>query len=73
MAGFKKLIFVQLISWLLFTLLGGSFIALSFDNAVSDAQKKAQLTVNTYINSLTAEELAPEKIDNLKWLSFKRH
>lgn len=62
MAGFKKLIFVQLISWLLFALLGGYFIALGFDNAVSDAQKKAQFVVNTYINSLTMDELAPEKI-----------
>ena len=62
MAGFKKLIFIQLISWLLFALLGGYFIALSFDSAVSDAQQKAQRVVNAYINTQTIEQLAPEKI-----------
>ncbi len=62
MAGFKKLIFVQLISWLLFALLGGYFIAISFDSAVSDAQQKAQRVVNAYINSQTIEQLAPEKL-----------
>ncbi|MDI4652386.1 MULTISPECIES: EAL domain-containing protein [Pseudoalteromonas] len=62
MAGFKKLIFIQLISWLLFALLGGYFIALSFDSAVSDSQQKAQRVVNAYINTQTIEQLAPEKI-----------
>ena len=62
MAGFKKLIFIQLISWLLFALLGGYFIALSFDSAVSDAQQKAQNVVSAYINTQTLDELAPEKI-----------
>ncbi|TMP41704.1 MULTISPECIES: GGDEF domain-containing protein [unclassified Pseudoalteromonas] len=62
MAGFKKLIFVQLISWLLFALLGGYFIAISFDSAVSDAQQKTQRVVNAYINSQTIEQLAPEKL-----------
>lgn len=62
MAGFKKLIFLQLLSWLLFASLGGYFIALSFDSAVSDAQHKAQRVVNTYINLQTLEELSPDKI-----------
>ncbi|MFY8283471.1 EAL domain-containing protein [Pseudoalteromonas sp. SSMSWG5] len=62
MAGFKKLIFIQLISWLLFTVLGGYLVALSFDSSVSDTQKKAQLTVNSYISDLTMDDLSAEKI-----------
>ncbi|MGJ8485418.1 EAL domain-containing protein [Pseudoalteromonas sp. SYSU M81236] len=62
MAGFKKLIFIQLISWLLLTVLGGYLVALSFDSSVSDTQKKAQLTVNSYISDLTMDDLSAEKI-----------
>jgi diguanylate cyclase (GGDEF)-like protein len=62
MAGFKKLIFIQLISWLLFTVLGGYLVALSFDSSVSDTQKKTQLTVNSYISDLTMDDLSAEKI-----------
>ncbi|GAA60265.1 hypothetical protein P20652_2130 [Pseudoalteromonas sp. BSi20652] len=40
MAGFKKLIFIQIISWLLCVAAGSYLISISFDNAVSDAQKK---------------------------------
>ena len=42
MAGFKKLIFIQLISWLLFASIGGYFVASAFNSAVSEKQKAAQ-------------------------------
>lgn len=64
MAGFKKLIFIQLISWLLFATLGAYFIAVGFNSAVSNAQKKAQLVVNNYINSHTIEEISPKNIQH---------
>ncbi|WP_404340484.1 EAL domain-containing protein [Pseudoalteromonas mariniglutinosa] len=62
MAGFKKLILIQLSSWLLFAVIGGYFIALGFDSAVGNAQREAQHVVNTYVNNHTFEQLAPEKI-----------
>lgn len=62
MAGFKKLIFIQLISWLLFATLGSYFIAMGFNSAASNAQEKAQLVVNNYINSHSIEQISPEKI-----------
>ncbi|KPH61520.1 diguanylate phosphodiesterase [Pseudoalteromonas porphyrae] len=62
MAGFKKLIFIQLLSWLLFASVGGYFIAAAFDGAASNAQKKAQLVVSNYINSHSISEINPEKI-----------
>ena len=45
MAGFKKLIYIQIITWLLCVAAGSYFISISFDTAVSDAQKNAQTTV----------------------------
>ncbi len=62
MAGFKKLIFIQLISWLLLASLGGYLIALSFNHAVSDTQQKAQRVVTAYINTLTIDELETKNI-----------
>ncbi|OUS73149.1 diguanylate phosphodiesterase [Pseudoalteromonas sp. A601] len=62
MAGFKKLILIQLISWLLLASVGGYFVALAFDNAASSAQKKAQNVVSNYINDHTIEEISPQQI-----------
>lgn len=62
MAGFKKLIFIQLISWLILASAGGYFVASAFDNAASSAQKKAQNVVSNYINNHTFDEISPQKI-----------
>ena len=62
MAGFKKLIFVQLISWLLFSLVGVFFFATSFDSAVSKAQQSAQVMVTQYIKEKTMAEVTPQHI-----------
>lgn len=62
MAGFKKLILIQLISWLLLASVGGYFVALAFDNAASSAQKKAQNVVSNYIDNHTIEEISPQQI-----------
>ncbi|RZQ51349.1 diguanylate phosphodiesterase [Pseudoalteromonas phenolica] len=62
MAGFKKLIFVQLISWLLFSLVGVFFFATSFDSAVSKAQQSAQVMVTKYIKEKTMAEVTPQHI-----------
>ncbi|BED89627.1 MULTISPECIES: EAL domain-containing protein [unclassified Pseudoalteromonas] len=62
MAGFKKLIFIQILSWLVCVAAGSYFISVSFNNAVSEAQTSAQTSVTRYINSLTSEELSPESI-----------
>ncbi|MDN3377152.1 MULTISPECIES: GGDEF domain-containing protein [unclassified Pseudoalteromonas] len=62
MAGFKKLILIQLISWLLLASVGGYFVALAFDNAASSAQKKAQNVVSNYINDHTIEEISAQQI-----------
>ena len=65
MAGFKKLIFIQLISWLVFASIGGYFVASAFDSAASNAQKKAQLVVNNYINKHSITEISPEKLQQV--------
>jgi len=62
MAGFKKLIFIQILSWLVCVAAGSYFISVSFNNAVSEAQTSAQTSVTRYINSLTSDELSPESI-----------
>ncbi|MCP4055810.1 MAG: GGDEF domain-containing protein, partial [Pseudoalteromonas sp.] len=62
MAGFKKLIFIQILSWLVCVAAGSYFISVSFNNAVSEAQTSAQTSVTRYINSLTNDELSPESI-----------
>ncbi|KTF17933.1 EAL domain-containing protein [Pseudoalteromonas sp. H105] len=62
MAGFKKLIFIQLISWLLFASIGGYFVASAFDNAVSNKQKSAQNVISSYINAQTMDDFSPQKI-----------
>ncbi|WP_338367033.1 GGDEF domain-containing protein [uncultured Pseudoalteromonas sp.] len=62
MAGFKKLIFIQILSWLLCVAAGSYFISVSFNNAVSDAQTSAQTSVTRYINSLTSDNLSSESI-----------
>ena len=63
MAGFKKLIFVQIITWLLCIAAGTYFISVSFNNAVSDAQKNAQTTVTKYINEISFND---DSAQNLK-------
>ncbi|MGO2374209.1 GGDEF domain-containing protein [Pseudoalteromonas sp. KG3] len=65
MAGFKKLIFIQLISWLLFAGIGGYFIASAFDGAVNNAQQKTQIVVNNYINKHAIAEISPQKIQQV--------
>lgn len=62
MAGFKKLIFIQIISWLLCVAAGSYLISVSFDNAVSDAQKAAQTTVTKYINGLTLDNTSAQNL-----------
>ena len=63
MTGFKKLIFIQIISWLLCVTAGSYFISVSFDNAVSEAQKNAQASVTNYINDLSLDD---NLVQNLK-------
>ncbi|TGE83204.1 diguanylate phosphodiesterase [Pseudoalteromonas sp. KS88] len=62
MAGFKKLIFIQLISWLLFASIGGYFVAAAFNSAVSEKQKAAQNVISTYINEQTLDDFSSSKI-----------
>ena len=62
MAGFKKLIFIQIISWLLCVAAGSYFISISFDTAVSDAQKNAQTTVTKYINDLSLDDISAQNL-----------
>lgn len=62
MAGFKKLIFIQIISWLLCAAAGSYFISISFDTAVSDAQKNAQTTVTKYINDLSLDDISAQNL-----------
>ncbi|MCF2907303.1 EAL domain-containing protein [Pseudoalteromonas sp. DL2-H2.2] len=62
MAGFKKLIFLQLISWIVFSALGSFLVASSFDNAVSRAQQNAQSMVSNYIQEKTMADVTPEHI-----------
>ncbi|NMM40240.1 EAL domain-containing protein [Pseudoalteromonas arctica] len=65
MAGFKKLIFIQLLSWLLFASVGGYFVASAFDNAVSDEQYKTQSVVNNYISQHSIAEITPDKLQQV--------
>ncbi|QTL33928.1 EAL domain-containing protein [Pseudoalteromonas viridis] len=62
MAGLKKLIFLQLISWIVFSALGSFLVASSFDNAVSRAQQNAQSMVSNYIQEKTMADVTPEHI-----------
>ncbi|MBH0021018.1 GGDEF domain-containing protein [Pseudoalteromonas sp. SWXJ133] len=62
MAGFKKLIFIQIISWLLCVAAGSYLISISFDTAVSDAQKNAQATVTKYVNDLSLNEISAQNL-----------
>ncbi len=62
MAGFKKLILIQIISWLLCVAAGSYFISVGFDNAVSEAQKDAQVTVTKYINELSIDDISAENL-----------
>ncbi|MFC3033873.1 EAL domain-containing protein [Pseudoalteromonas fenneropenaei] len=63
MTGFKKLIFLQLLSWLIFSALGTYFVALSFDSAVGNAQVGAQSMVTRYIENKTLQDVTPEHIE----------
>ena len=62
MAGFKKLIFLQLSLWLTFSLIGTFFFASSFDSAVSRAQQSAQVMVTQYIQNKTMDNVTPDHI-----------
>ncbi|MFC0116375.1 EAL domain-containing protein [Pseudoalteromonas xiamenensis] len=63
MAGFKKLITLQLLSWLLFSLIGTFFVARGFDQAVSEAQVSTQTMVTRYIENKTLADVSPEHIE----------
>ena len=63
MAAFKKLIFIQLLAWLALMAAGSYFISQNFDNAIGNAQKNAQATVEQYIKNLSATDIP---IENLK-------
>ena len=65
MAGFKKLIFVQIITWLLCIAAGTYFISVSFNNAVSDAQKNAQTTVTKYINEISFNDASAQNLKKI--------
>ncbi|MBQ4833321.1 EAL domain-containing protein [Pseudoalteromonas sp. MMG010] len=62
MTGFKKLIFIQIISWLLCVAAGSYFMAVNFDNTVRASQLHAQKSVTHYINSLTLDDVANKRI-----------
>ena len=63
MAAFKKLIFIQLMAWLILVTAGCYFISQNFDSAIGNAQKNAQATVEQYIKNLSATDISA---DNLK-------
>ncbi len=63
MAGFKKLITLQLLSWFLFSLIGTFFVARGFDQAVSEAQVSTQTMVTRYIENKTLADVSPEHIE----------
>ncbi len=58
MAGFKKLILIQILSWLACVAVGSYFIAISFNYTVNEAQKNAQATVQNYIDGLTLSDIS---------------
>jgi len=60
MAGFKKFIFIQVISWLVCVLVGSYFISVSFDNAISNTQKDAHNNISKYINEKSFSDLSAE-------------
>ncbi|WP_372859229.1 EAL domain-containing protein [Pseudoalteromonas sp.] len=64
MAAFKKLIFIQLMAWLIFMTAGCYFISQNFDSAIGNAQKDAQATVDKYIKDLSATELSADNLKN---------
>ncbi|MBB1385307.1 GGDEF domain-containing protein [Pseudoalteromonas sp. SG45-5] len=64
MAGFKKLILIQLISWLLCVVAGTYFISAQFDSAVSDAQINAQNTITKYIDNSFFNDEAAQNLKN---------
>ncbi|WP_273046857.1 GGDEF domain-containing protein [Pseudoalteromonas sp.] len=64
MAGFKKLIIIQLISWLLCVVAGTYFISAQFDSAVSDAQINAQNTITKYIDNSSFNDEAAQNLKN---------
>ncbi|AQQ00830.1 diguanylate phosphodiesterase [Pseudoalteromonas aliena] len=64
MAGFKKLILIQLTSWLLCVVAGTYFISAQFDSAVSDAQINAQNTITKYINNFSFNDEAAQNLKN---------
>ena len=64
MAGFKKLILIQLISWLLCVVAGTYFISAQFDSAVSDAQINAQNTITKYIDNSSFNDEAAQNLKN---------
>jgi diguanylate cyclase (GGDEF)-like protein len=65
MAGFKKLIFIQIITWLLCIAAGSYFISVSFNNAVSEAQKNAQTTVTKYINEISFDDTSAKNFKKI--------
>ncbi|GAB0112264.1 EAL domain-containing protein [Pseudoalteromonas distincta] len=64
MAGFKKLIFIQIISWLLCVLVGSYFISVSFDHAISNTQKNAQSNISKYINKISFSDLSAKDLES---------
>lgn len=70
MAAFKKLILIQMISWLVCAAAGFYFISVNFNNAVGNTQKNAQATIHTYINNLSLEDIST---DNLKSALLNSH
>ncbi|WP_226916452.1 hypothetical protein [Pseudoalteromonas undina] len=64
MAAFKKLIFIQLMAWLILVTAGCYFISQNFDSAIGKAQKNAQATVEQYIKNLSATDLSADNLKN---------
>ena len=64
MAAFKKLILIQLLAWLVLVSAGSYFISQNFDNAIGNAQKNAQATVEQYIKNLSATDISAENLKN---------
>lgn len=62
MAGFKKLITLQLLSWILFSIIGTVFVAKGFDLAVSEAQINTQTMVTRYIENKTLADVSAEHV-----------
>ncbi|CCQ09579.1 diguanylate cyclase/phosphodiesterase (GGDEF & EAL domains) [Pseudoalteromonas luteoviolacea B = ATCC 29581] len=63
MAGFKKLIILQLLSWILFSFIGVLLVANGFDKAVNDAQVSTQTMVTRYIENKTLDEVSVEHVN----------